>query len=53
MVVLLVGRVGECCSEIGTQMLFLSQTLKNFVGIFLECCSVSMGKSSGSGMSWK
>ena len=36
------------------KLLFLSQTLKNFfVGIFLECCSVSMGKSSGSGMSWK
>ena len=37
MIALVVGWVGECCSEVDTQLLFLSQTLKNvFVGIFQD-----------------
>ena len=44
-IALVVGWVGECCSGLDTQLLFLSQTLKNVsVGIFQDAARYKWGK---------
>ena len=45
MIALIVGWVGECCSELDIQLILLSQTLKNvFVGIFQDAARYKWGK---------
>ena len=47
MIALVVGWVGECCSELDTQLLFFSQALKNvFVGIFQDAARYKLGKKT-------
>ena len=53
MMALVVGWVDECCSELDTQLLFLSQTLKNvFVRIFQDAAKYKWGKN-GHGVGWE